>query len=68
MANCITMDVFALARSSMEILNINTGDGDVNGAGRHALCLRGEQRVGSSAQIYLKSVDNEVSSVELQSG
>lgn len=65
------MDGFALAGSSAEILSVCepvTAEGDVNGAGRHALCLRGEQRVGCSAQIYLKSLDNEVSSAESQSG
>lgn len=39
-------------------------DGDVNGAGRHNLCLRGEQWVGSKTQRYLNAVDNEVSSLE----
>lgn len=39
-------------------------DVDVSGAGRHGLCLRREQRVGSTAQRYLNAVDNEVSSVE----
>lgn len=66
-AYCILMGIFALVGSSMVIKYLwvcNMVDGDVNGAGRHGLCISREQWVGGRAQRYLNAVYNEVSSAE----